>query len=239
MPNKDIFKGFGPVYVINLEKRVDRREAVLKDFSDYGVFDYTFIQAIDPEKNNVYEGISTLQPMTAAEIACTLSHKKAIKYWLDNSDTDQAIIMEDDTSFDAAAYWGFTWPEFLNSLDFDYNVLQLSISLTRGPVNYELHRRDGEACASTYVIKRKYAEKIIKDDLNPIKIPVSERFIFQGPNVYTAGMFVHNKETMKVSDIRPGQERFITLLREDNLNYWKNRYNVLAQPLKEKPCQTN
>ncbi len=43
--------GFGPVYVINLARRTDRREHMEKLFKDYDITNYTFIDAFDGQEN--------------------------------------------------------------------------------------------------------------------------------------------------------------------------------------------
>jgi GR25 family glycosyltransferase involved in LPS biosynthesis len=43
--------GFGPVYVINLARRTDRRDHMEKLFKDYEITNYTFIEAFDAQEN--------------------------------------------------------------------------------------------------------------------------------------------------------------------------------------------
>jgi GR25 family glycosyltransferase involved in LPS biosynthesis len=40
-------EGFGPVYVINMEKSLDRKNYIDEHFKKYGISDYTFIKAVD------------------------------------------------------------------------------------------------------------------------------------------------------------------------------------------------
>lgn len=220
-------EGFAPVYIINLSKRVDRRNAILREFLEYGVSDYTFIEGIDPTKENVFEMITVTRLSKPSEIACTLSHIKAIKYWLENSDTEQAIIVEDDLSFDTVPYWDFTWQEFLDSLDFEYDALQLSIFNIPENLNFKLHKRHwGDASAAIYVIKRDYAEKLLREMTELI---ISEGFLFATGNVYSAAMFTHNKESIQESNITPENVPGQIVFRETVLDYWKNRYTSITQ----------
>ena len=155
---------FGPLYIINLKKRIDRYNSVLKNLELYNLKNYFFIEAIDGQENNV-EYISTnIEETSKNEIACTLSHLKAIKTWLDTSDTEYAIIMEDDFSFETVDYWNFTWEEFLNSIDFDYDILQLCV--IDGTLNPGFRKRKtDDYSTAAYLIKRKIAKKIISDSL--------------------------------------------------------------------------
>ena len=51
--------------------------------------------------------------MSSGEIGCTTSHLKAIKHWLETSDSSYAIIMEDDCSLETVQCWNFTWDDFI------------------------------------------------------------------------------------------------------------------------------
>lgn len=42
-----MFDNFGPVYVINLKRREDRRIVLERIFKENNIQDYTFIEAID------------------------------------------------------------------------------------------------------------------------------------------------------------------------------------------------
>ena len=47
--------------------------------------------------------------MTSGEIGCVTSHLKAIKHWMETSDSPYAVIMEDDCNLDLVKFWNFTW----------------------------------------------------------------------------------------------------------------------------------
>jgi len=79
--------GFGPVYVINLSRRTDRRDHIEKIFKDYGITNYTIIDAIDAQDNidHLIDYIPIARrSVRKTEIATTISHIKAIQHWLDN-----------------------------------------------------------------------------------------------------------------------------------------------------------
>ena len=98
--NKALFKlkNIGPIYYLNIDGQPERREYMENQFKHWGVENYTRISAYDGRDDDLSDIIKGRYPedMTSGEIGCTTSHLKAIKHWLDTSDSPYAIIMEDD-----------------------------------------------------------------------------------------------------------------------------------------------
>lgn len=197
-------EGFGPVYVINMERSADRKKYIKDHFEKYGVLDYTFIEAIDGSKDDV-DGLLSAPfnelVISKNETACTLSHLKAIEQWLTNSESEYAIIVEDDVSFETVDFWSFTWKNFLDSVTQNYDVLQMAI-INNFIVNPRLHLREYlDWSAAVYLIKRPYAQRLIKkhkiDDkytfsqLTRYKC-LSEGAIFSGALCYSIPLFTYS-----------------------------------------------
>lgn len=96
-------------YVINLEKDIQRKEALIKNIKEHNVnsrINFNFIKAIEEKTFNEYNfkicntWFDTLlrTGITVGEIGCALSHYKC---WNDfyNSKKEYAIIFEDDIQF--------------------------------------------------------------------------------------------------------------------------------------------
>jgi GR25 family glycosyltransferase involved in LPS biosynthesis len=221
--------GFGPVYVINLERRPDRREKLLKFFKDFNIIDYHFIDAIDSEKENLYENLhqDKLDKTKYAELACTLSHFKAIKFWLENSDSEYALIMEDDLSFETVEYWDFSWKDFIKSINFKYSIIQLQIGSIM-KIDKSLHiRNHWDQCAGLYLIHRDHAKYFIKKHFinNKYDLPdfaVADYFLYDNDDTYAIPLFITNELAYK-SDINPELAWFQTNARNRILEYWKNK----------------
>ena len=98
--NKALFKlkNIGPIYYLNIDGQPERREYMENQFKYWGVENYTRISAYDGRDDDLSDIIKGRYPedMTSGEIGCTTSHLKAIKQWLDTSDSPYAIIMDDD-----------------------------------------------------------------------------------------------------------------------------------------------
>jgi GR25 family glycosyltransferase involved in LPS biosynthesis len=155
---------FGPVYVINMKRSLDRKNYIQNHFKKYGVLDYTFIDAVDGSKEDVKNLLNNPineSVISKNEISCTISHLKAIEYWLKNSDSEYAIIAEDDVSFETTDFWEFTWKNFLSSVNKNYDILQMAI-INNFLINPRLHLREFlDWSAAVYLIKRPYAKKLI------------------------------------------------------------------------------
>jgi glycosyl transferase family 25 len=99
--------GSVPIYCINLARSVERRQAMAEQAQRLGL-DITFIEAVDgreidpmtvPEylhRERVKHGRPSLRPN---EVACALSHKRALEAFLE-SEAPAAVILEDDTVFE-------------------------------------------------------------------------------------------------------------------------------------------
>lgn len=165
-------KNFGPVYLINLKDHKHRLDNAKKQFKKYGIKNYTVIEAIDGRKSNLSEilhgGYPRLKP---TEIGCITSHIKAMKHWLDTSDSEYAIIMEDDFSFDTVEYWQWDWDYVMQNIPQNADIVQF-IMIQNEPIKFNLHKKQrfdrrtkdtyswSTAC---YLIKRSYAEMLIRE----------------------------------------------------------------------------
>jgi GR25 family glycosyltransferase involved in LPS biosynthesis len=167
----DKLKNFGPVYLINLKDHVHRLDSAKKQFKKYNITDYTIIEALDGRKNDlssiVYGKYPNLKP---SEIGCMASHIKALSHWLDTSDSDYAIIMEDDFSFDTVEYWQWDWEYVVQNIPKNADIVQL-IMIKNEPVKFNMHKKDKfdknkimsyEWSTACYLIKRNYAKTLVK-----------------------------------------------------------------------------
>ena len=122
-----------PVYYINLKKSKDRDELMKTQFELFGInnkrieaFDGNSI--IDKSKGiiNNEKYYNEYTELKNNEIACTLSHVKAIReaYKYNN---DYAFIMEDDCLLYLMPFWGFDINYIISKAPKDWGILQLHI----------------------------------------------------------------------------------------------------------------
>jgi hypothetical protein len=132
--NKSTFKlqGFGPIYYLNLDGQPERREFMEDQFKYWEIENYERISAYDGRQDDLSDILKGRYPerMTPGEIGCVTSHLKAIRHWLDTSDSPYAVFMEDDCSLDLVRFWPFTWRDFYSRLPYDWDCVQISIICT-------------------------------------------------------------------------------------------------------------
>lgn len=223
--------GLEPVYVINMEKSKNRKQYVIEHFDKYNISNYTFVNAVDGEKESLeslVHGIDAL-PLSKGEIATSLSHLKAIEQWLVTSSSEYAIIVEDDISFETSEYWDFSWKDFISSIDKNYDILQLVI-INNFTVNPRLHLREFlDWSAAAYLIKREYAKKLVgkhKVDeryaFSPNRFQsVSEGILFKSGVCYSIPLFTYNNDFE--SNIHQSHINTIHLNSKNQvMKYWQN-----------------
>lgn len=164
-------ENFGPVYLINLPDQTKRLNHITKQFYNHGINNYKVIEAVDGRtddlKGIVYGDYPKLRP---AEIGCLASHITAIRTWLEESDDEYGIIMEDDCSLDTVQYWQWDWDYFMNHIPEDADIIQL-VTIKEDNVRFNMHEKEkynrkdfasygwSTAC---YIIKRSYAEMLVR-----------------------------------------------------------------------------
>lgn len=193
-------EGIGPIYVINLDRHSDRKNHMAKQFEEYGIDNYEFIKAVDGV-NDSLDNVIQLDKLaiTRPEIGCTVSHLTAIKHWLDTSESEYAVIMEDDISFETVKYWKFNWKNFISNARKSFDILQLSI-IHNYKINTNLHIREANDWSTgVYVISRSWAEKLIakhyvegRFNLYMDRSSVADILIYYCAKAYSAPLFVTN-----------------------------------------------
>jgi len=202
--NKSAYKlnGFGPIYYLNLDGQPERKEYMESQFDYWGIEDYTRISAYDGREDDLSDIIKGRYPemMSSGEIGCTTSHLKAIKHWIETSDSPYAIIMEDDCDIDIARFWNFTWEDFIAKVPYAWDVIQLAIIQT-GDIHVPIHSRFvNDFSTACYVITRHHAEKLIRNHIrgdkykldNGIKPrPVADDLIYNSGVTYATPILLY------------------------------------------------
>jgi GR25 family glycosyltransferase involved in LPS biosynthesis len=202
--NKSTYKlqGIGPIYYLNLDGQPERKEYVEEQFSYWEIKNHTRISGYDGRNDDLSDIISGRYPdnMTSSEIGCTTSHLKAIKHWIETSESQCAIFMEDDVDLQIAKYWDFTWKDFQSLVPYDYDVIQLAIICT-GPLHVKLHRRFvNDFSTAAYMITRHHAEKLLKFHIRNEKYKldngskpraVADDLIYNSGNTFSIPLFLY------------------------------------------------
>jgi len=157
-------KNFGPIYCINLDGQPERWHYMETQFLYWDITNYERVSAYDGREDDLGDIIKGKYPdgMSSGEIGCVTSHLKAMKHWLETSDSPYAIMMEDDCDLSLAHNWNFTWQDFIARVPYAWDVVQIAIICT-GDVTVPIHTRFvNEFSTACYVITRHHAEKLVK-----------------------------------------------------------------------------
>ena len=178
------------------------------------------------------------------------SHLLAIKNWLENSNEELGLVVEDDISFDTVQYWNFNFSDFIEYLPQDWECVQLScIRDFFDNIDIKLRLRlNSDWGCQAYLIKREYAKKLIdkyyisnnhlhleisntKIQINPGEyaiydlFPIIENVLFEGIGVvYNIPLFIediNNTSSNFSNDIGNSNDKVHIGSYEYILNWWK------------------
>ena len=258
---------FGPVYLINLKDHKHRLANAKSEFAKHKIKHYTVIEAVDGRKNDLSEIIDGQYPnLKPSEIGCIASHIKAMKHWLDTSDSEYALIMEDDFSFDTVEYWNFTWDDVVKNIPKSAEIIQL-IMIKNDPVKFSMHKKEkyerhkvmtyawSTAC---YIIKRSYAQTLVKLYTSGDKYKfetykfnnqAADVIFYNLGNAYSFPIFTHILDAKH--SINSDHEDFHTRSKKNIDSWWKkngSKYNkeqffsinegLVEKNIKPKACFT-
>ena len=195
-------KGIPPVLWINLDADVERREHMESQFKDWEIKDHTRISGIDArqEDPSVYLKGQVPHTMIPNEIACCMSHLKAIKYFIEEMDCDEVMIMEDDALFEVVRWWPFSYKEASALFPYNFDAMQLT-TINPAVVYMTLHNRFiNDFSIAVYVLKRHHAQKIYNAHIRGDKFKLdqdirpratSEDVILESGRVYCLPLFLY------------------------------------------------
>lgn len=235
-------QNFGPVYLINLKDHKHRLNNAKEEFKKYGITDYTVIDAVDGRKSDLSEIIDGKYPkLKSSEIGCLASHIKALQHWLSTSDSEYAIIMEDDFSFETVQYWSWDWNHVVSNIPKNAEIVQF-VLIQNEPVKFNLHKKSpyvynnrmnyswSTAC---YVIKRSYAKSLV--DLHTsgdkykfnnfgFKNQAADVILYNLGNAYSMPLFTHILDTK--NGINADHADFHVRSKSFILNWWEKNGNL-------------
>merc|ERR1711924_79421 len=162
--NRCAFKlrGLPPILWLNLDKDSHRKKHMEDRFEYWKVIEHTRISGFDGREGDVTEYLTGTIPerMSREEIACCLSHLQAVKYFIEQTDYDKIIIMEDDVDFSTARCWNFSWNDFISRPLNEYDTIQFTV-INDLEIYMNLHPRSSiDYSAAAYIITRRHAEKL-------------------------------------------------------------------------------
>jgi hypothetical protein len=149
---------------INLQESVDRREFMERQFEEYGITKY---KAFTVRPYDEYKDSCKLTGRFLDSVnhhGTNITFLRCVKNWLETTDEEYGIFLEDDTSFETSKYWSFTWSEFVRSLPENWEVVQI-IRLNDWSdgrsAKLSCRMREWDDWGATCMMKRDYAKKLI------------------------------------------------------------------------------
>ena len=206
--NKALYKlkGLPPIYYLNLDAEPERKIFMETQLEYWGIENYTRISAYDGRGDrDLSEIIKGRYPdgMTSGEVGCTTSHLKALRHFLETSDSPCALIMEDDCDLSTVSHWDFTWKDFFCKIPYDYDVIQLVI-INPASIHLPLHKRYvNDFSTSCYLITRRHAQKLMdlhvrgdkyKLDNGVKPRAVADDLIYNSGNTFAMPLFLYKIE---------------------------------------------
>lgn len=174
-----------PIYWINLERSPDRREHMERELEGYENVRVEAIDCNDLTENEIRQWNSKRKlkrKMYNYEIACALSHLKAIQQAYDDG-CQYAIIVEDDITTRLLPLIKKDLKELIEEYP---TLIQLTFYITENMKKNQLrefmrgdyvHKRRFESAAS-YVIHRDYMEEVLNRDFISVADDTVNNFIY-------------------------------------------------------------
>lgn len=178
-------KGLPPIFYLNLDHRIDRKNYMEDQFKQRGITDYTRISASRFATSKIDEWGHRLDLMLLAksDASIVMNQFTTIIDWYNSGISETCIIMQDDLSLELIDYWMFDWNTIVKNLPYNWDCVQLYYC-HNDYLRMHLHKRTyGSSSAACYMINRLYAEKLmkihlqddgsfkLKNDLRDITIP--------------------------------------------------------------------
>ena len=227
-------KGLPEIYYINLDEQPERAKYMEDQFKYWEIERYTRISAYDGrEDRDLGDILKGRYPdnMSSGEVGCVTSHLKAMKHWLENSDENHLLVMEDDCDLEVVKYWPFAWKDFYSKVPYDFDVVQLAI-INPAQVHLQMHRRFvNDFSTACYMITRHHAQKLVdlhcrgdkyKLDQGSKPRAVADDLIYNSGNTFSIPLFLYKIELgSSIHDIHI--DVFHRSSYEGLWNFWRNQ----------------
>ncbi len=162
---KNKLKGLPTIYYINLDNRTDRRDYMESQFDYWEIKDFKRISGtkylaseFDSWKHFIID-INKIY-MKPRVLANLMTHLEMINNWLENTNDEYMIMMEDDYDLNLIKYWDFDWDYLMNNIPYDWDCIQFSFE-TFKYLHFFLHPKLRHTFHGACMINRHYAKKLV------------------------------------------------------------------------------
>jgi len=166
-------KGLPDIHLLTLDERSDRQEYTETQYDHWGIKNYTKVSGSKYQASNYdeWKDLVILNPIVKTpsslpvwqqliEISISLTYLLTIKNWLETTNDQYMILMEDDYDLSFIEYWHFDWEYLMNNIPHDWDCIQMSFENGNIYPCY-LHPIISGHGTGGSLINRRYAEKLI------------------------------------------------------------------------------
>ena len=166
-------KGLPDIHLLTLDERSDRQEYTETQYDHWGIKNYTKVSGSKYQAFNYdeWKDLVILNPIVKTpsslpvwqqliEISISLTYLLTIKNWLETTNDQYLILMEDDYDLSFIEYWHFDWNYLMNNIPHDWDCIQMSFENGNIYPCY-LHPIISGHGTGGSLINRRYAEKLI------------------------------------------------------------------------------
>jgi GR25 family glycosyltransferase involved in LPS biosynthesis len=197
-------KNFAPVFWINLDADSQRR-TYMERWLIWLELDAQRVSGYDGRIHDLRQYLAGHSPaaLSQPEVGCVLSHLRAIRHFVEETEAEYAIILEDDVDFVSVEFWTFNWKFFLSFVPYDWDVLQLAIINHKGVIPKLHPRQPTDFSTAAYAITRLYAQKLLqlhvqgeryKIDNGVKPRPVADELIYNAGKTYSIPLLLYRTE---------------------------------------------
>ena len=221
------------IYWINLDRSPERKKFQENQFKQNNITNHQRIEGIDGKNIDFSEYKDKCTDISVYELACTLSHLKAIETAHNNGD-EYALIFEDDCSFEYVKYQKHSIDELIETMNeehSDWNILQLCTCgridhCERMKANPRLIEKKSRDCTTAYLINKNGMDQLLQCNN---RITQCDNYIYKNCTTYcvTKPYFSYHFSNMFVSCVHNQEKNSnnTTYKREDdNKRFWDNYY---------------
>jgi GR25 family glycosyltransferase involved in LPS biosynthesis len=168
------------IYVINLDKDTNRLEKINNYLDDrYIRIPGVYGEHEDFIKNNdIFYLTRYLCPKSA--LGCFMSHRRALKTFLETSNKDYAVILEDDAE-PRFQDWNKKIQESIQNAPSDWDIIKLDYLPKFNWFDESRYTKFPSLITTAYIVNKKSAEKILK---HKMIYHIDIQIIFMGLNIY-------------------------------------------------------
>lgn len=244
---KDKLKGLPTIYYVNLDHRTDRRDYMESQFDYWKISNFHRISATKYLSTEDYKWqhlvLDTEELMYgSAAIGDSITHIEMIKNWLETTDEEYLLIMEDDYDLSLIEYWNFDWDYLMNHIPENWDCIQLGYE-NKDILFFYLHPPHHNHGFGPCLINRDYAKKLLKlhyfdgkfklnlksNDVRQKKIyGMVDAFILEGGKTYSMPLITNNPDLGSDVDLSGTARGWHKNCRDLYYDWWQNEHHKFS-----------